>query len=555
MSAFDWRQDIFAQLTKRNQLQTKGFQDLISENNKLLLKERHAREDSVKYQRDNNELKRRNEDLIKQVEKYQQEQQMGISPEQEQQLNQRIFKLQEELAQAYKQISESSKSLLDLTGQLKTSREDYEDKLRVIDDLRAQISDLEHNLQSAREELKDRDVTISILKEELQALQVELVRAEERVKQVDKENKELLDRWMKRAAEDAKKMDEASQLYQTIADLNKKNQLLEAVKGNQPSGPLTESLLDRGSGMIHVTIPKQVKKTISAHEGECNSVSYNGSGMLLVTAGQDKLVKLWDVPTGSSKSQLSGAVQSVNSACFDWNTPNDNVLAASNDNAARVWTIQGGLNRLRHSLTGHISKVSHALFTFDNQRVVTASHDRTLKVWDLSKGYCIRTLFCFSSANGVALSYDNSMIASAHLDSHLRIWDMKNGEPIRDMDNLHSQQITSVTLAPDGRTYLTNSRDNTLKLIDNRTWEEVVTLKHDSYRSGVNFARACFSPDGQYVAAGSIDGLVFIWETTTGKLESILKKGHKTTVVATAWHPNGHQIASCDRNGAVVLWE
>lgn len=77
----------------------------------------------------------------------------------------------------------------------------------------------------------------------------------------------------------------------------------------------------------------------------------------------------------------------------------------------------------------------------------------------------------------MALSYDNSMIASAHLDSHLRIWDMKNGEPIRDMDNLHSQQITSVSLAPDGRSYLTNSRDNTLKLIDNRTWDEVVTFK------------------------------------------------------------------------------
>ena len=32
------------------------------------------------------------------------------------------------------------------------------------------------------------------------------------------------------------------------------------------------------------------------------------------------------------------------------------------------------------------------------------------------------------------------------------------------------------------------------------------------------------SPDGQYVAAGSSDGTVFVWETLTGKLKS--KKEH-----------------------------
>ena len=33
-----------------------------------------------------------------------------------------------------------------------------------------------------------------------------------------------------------------------------------------------------------------------------------------------------------------------------------------------------------------------------------------------------------------------------------------------------------------------------------------------------------FSPDGQYVAAGSADGSVFVWEVTTGRMKS--KKEH-----------------------------
>ena len=32
------------------------------------------------------------------------------------------------------------------------------------------------------------------------------------------------------------------------------------------------------------------------------------------------------------------------------------------------------------------------------------------------------------------------------------------------------------------------------------------------------------SPDGQYVAAGSSDGTVYVWETLTGKMKS--KKEH-----------------------------
>jgi autophagy-related protein 16 len=171
------------------------------------------------------------------------------------------------------------------------------------------------------------------------------------------------------------------------------------------------------------------------------------------------------------------------------------VLGAGSDNATRVWSIEQCrlrvcflsilarrdhrsyvLSLLQHSLTGHTGKIYAAEFTSDSQRVVSGSHDRTLKLWDLSRGYCTRTIFCFSSCNDLALNSTSSVIASAHFDGSVRLWDARQGEVIREL-NVHQKPITSCCMAPSGRAILTLSRDNTLKLTDIRTFETIQTFK------------------------------------------------------------------------------
>lgn len=45
----------------------------------------------------------------------------------------------------------------------------------------------------------------------------------------------------------------------------------------------------------------------------------------------------------------------------------------------------------------------------------------------------------------------------------------------------------------------------------------------DGFKVVCDWARATFSPDGQYIAVGSADGSIFIWNVVTTKIESILK--------------------------------
>lgn len=66
---------------------------------------------------------------------------------------------------------------------------------------------------------------------------------------------------------------------------------------------------------------------------------------------------------------------------------------------------------------------------------------------------------------------DGQTLISGHLDNNIRLWDARTGSGIKELTGIHSGQITSVSMSPDGTTLLTNSRDNTLKTIDVRMYD------------------------------------------------------------------------------------
>lgn len=65
------------------------------------------------------------------------------------------------------------------------------------------------------------------------------------------------------------------------------------------------------------------------------------------------------------------------------------------------------------------------------------------------------------------------------------------------------------------------------------------------------------SPDGHYVAAGSLDKSVRVWDTTTGTLVVRLESpdGHKDSVYSVAFAPNGHDLVSGSLDKTIKLWE
>ncbi|KAI7870148.1 WD40-repeat-containing domain protein [Spinellus fusiger] len=393
------------------------------------------------------------------------------------------------------------------------------------------------------QQLREKNIGIQFIQDELATLRLEIITTEERSKKLEKENAQLLERWINKMNEEAEKMNEATQFYEgfleqarTIGRTLRKSGGKWVMQPDSTAGSIQEVPNEKSQTsqrfVSSTLLPTHSYKKIVAHEGEIYCVHASSTGTMFATGATDKKIKIYDAKTGSVSQTLGGSLKTITS--IDFNSTDTFVLGSSTDNSSRAWQLSTG--RIKHTFTGHIGKVSAAKFTGDSHKIVTASHDRTLKVWDFQKGDCRFTL------------------VSGHLDGNLRLWDTRTGKGIKELAGVHVGQITSVGIRPNTFTVLTNSRDNVLKLVDLRIYDTLQTYQADSFRNGINWSRACFSPDGCYIAAGSADGTLHIWNTETGKLKTTMKE-HSDAICGVSWNPTGSFLYSADKNKTVHMWD
>jgi len=113
----------------------------------------------------------------------------------------------------------------------------------------------------------------------------------------------------------------------------------------------------------------------------------------------------------------------------------------------------------------------------------------------------------------------------------------------------HSDCLDSVAYSPDGRYLASGSRDNTIKIWEVATGKVRTITGH----SGWVFSVA-YSPDGRYLASGSADKTIKIWEVATGKQLRTLTD-HSMTVWSVAYSPDGRYLASGSLDKTIKIWE
>lgn len=116
--------------------------------------------------------------------------------------------------------------------------------------------------------------------------------------------------------------------------------------------------------------------------------------------------------------------------------------------------------------------------------------------------------------------------------------------------HLKYEGIFTVQFSPDGKSVVSASKDNTVKIWDVNTGRCRLTItgKSDFHTS------ASYSPDGKYLALASRDNFIHIVDSLTGN-EVKLLDGQSFIVESIVFSPNGQRLASISRDDILQVWD
>uniref|UniRef100_A0A3Q1JAC9 Autophagy-related protein 16 domain-containing protein n=1 Tax=Anabas testudineus TaxID=64144 RepID=A0A3Q1JAC9_ANATE len=602
-----WKRHILEQLKLRDRVQRQSFEEIIHQYHRLLEKSDLQTVLSERYQAEKYDVQRGHE-LSTGAES-------SRSDALQQEMSQMRIKHQEELTELHKKRGELAQSVIELNNQIQQKDKEIQSNEAKMLEYQQQIANLEGDCRELRSYLQDLERANQTLKDEYDALQITFSALEEKLRKTTEDNQELVSRWMAEKAQEANRLNAENEkdsrrrqakLQKELADAAKEplpidqdddievlvedggkgggetspNRPLSRTPSKKTSQPPPGGLLDSISNIFgctsvvflsrrrstnsfstspetseahpgvsaEVRVPSTALHVFEAHDGEVNAVRFSPGSRLLATGGMDRRVKLWEVIAGrcEPKGALTGSNAGITSIDFD--SAGSYLLAASNDFASRIWTVDD--YRLRHTLTGHSGKVLSARFLLDNARIVSGSYDRTLKLWDLRSKVCMKTVFAGSSCNDIVCT--EQCVMSGHFDKKVRFWDIRAESIVRELELLG--RITSLDLNHDRTELLTCSRDDLIKIIDLRTNTVRQTFSAQGFKCGADWTRVTFSPDSSYVAGGSADGALYIWNILTGKVDRTLDRNHHSAINSVSWSPSGAYVASVEKGSKAILW-
>ncbi|HCI79662.1 MAG TPA: hypothetical protein DHW02_08225, partial [Ktedonobacter sp.] len=298
------------------------------------------------------------------------------------------------------------------------------------------------------------------------------------------------------------------------------------------------------------------------------SIAYNPHKQILASAGEDYTIYLWNIGNGDldnhdASSQLryrmlTGHTNVVWAVAF--HPDGQYIVTGGDDKVLRLWDVK--TRTLLDARLEHDTWIRTLAFSPDGEQFASGGDDGVIHLWDTWRRTSIARLKGHkNSIRAITFHPTTTLLASGSVDGTIHLWQLDTLQSTeltrQEQTNVHGplaaheRGVWSLAFSPDGKLLASGSEDQTIRLWNVHSGHNIETLQ-----GSVSWVGAvAFHPINNILASGGGDNAVYLWDLETRRIVATLR-GHTGPVSSISFiTSDGSRLASGSHDGTIIIWD
>ncbi|KAJ3256078.1 hypothetical protein HK103_005761 [Boothiomyces macroporosus] len=298
--------------------------------------------------------------------------------------------------------------------------------------------------------------------------------------------------------------------------------------------------------------PWKLMRVISGHTGWVRCIDIDPSNEWFATGASDRMIKIWDMASGTLKLSLTGHISTVRGVAISDRHPY--LFSCGEDKQIKCWDLE--YNKVIRHYHGHLSGIYSLALHPTLDVLVTGGRDSTARVWDMrTKNQIFALTGHINTVNAIQTNGVDPQIITASADSTIKLWDLSTGKAMTTLTH-HKKGVRSLAMHPNAFSFTSGSTDNI------KQWQLPngnFIQNFEGHHSIIN-TMSC-NQDGVLFSGGD-NGSMYFWDWKTGynfqTNQAIAQPGsleNEAGIFASTFDKSGSRLLTCEADKTIKVWK